>query len=85
MIVRSLRILAANRDEFLHRATVHAHWHAFEPISATSPASEVFQPKVLAGRDVVAGGTWLGMNRSGRIAVLYVHFLYSLKGCFANI
>jgi uncharacterized protein with NRDE domain len=50
-------VLAANRDEFHHRATAPAR---FWPEA----------PELLAGRDLVAGGTWLGVTRSGRFAAL---------------
>ncbi|SMG22175.1 NRDE family protein [Paraburkholderia susongensis] len=49
--------LAANRDEFFRRAA--------EPIGWWHDA-----PAVLAGRDLVGGGTWLGMSRDGRFAAL---------------
>lgn len=47
-------IVAANRDEFLHRSTA--------PLAYWSDCKDV-----LAGRDLQAGGTWLGLNRKGRI------------------
>ncbi|MDP4680943.1 MAG: NRDE family protein [Cyclobacteriaceae bacterium] len=49
-------ILAANRDEFYDRPTaVASQWKD--------------QPEVVAGRDLQAGGTWIGANNSGeRIA-----------------
>lgn len=50
-------IVAANRDEFLDRPTQSAH---FWPD----------HPGVLAGRDLRFGGTWLGVSKSGRLAVL---------------
>jgi uncharacterized protein with NRDE domain len=50
-------IVMANRDEFYGRATRPAR---FWPES----------PQVLAGRDLVAGGTWLGVTRQGRFAAL---------------
>jgi uncharacterized protein with NRDE domain len=50
-------IVAANRDEFHARA------------SATAAFWED-HPQVLAGRDLVAGGTWLGATRAGRFAAL---------------
>lgn len=50
-------VLAANRDEFYTRSTRAAAWWG------QSVA-------LLAGRDEEAGGTWLGITRSGRVALL---------------
>lgn len=50
-------LIAANRDEFYARPT--------EPAEFWSAA-----PTVLAGRDLKAGGTWLGITRTGRWAGL---------------
>lgn len=50
-------VLGANRDEFHERPTAAA---GFWPQ----------QPELLAGRDLQAGGTWLGVTRSGRFAAV---------------
>lgn len=50
-------IVAANRDEHFTRPTAPAHRWADEP-------------KVLAGRDLLSHGTWLGATRDGRFAAL---------------
>ncbi|HTG80852.1 MAG TPA: NRDE family protein [Geobacteraceae bacterium] len=50
-------ILAANRDEYFNRPTAPAaFWED--------------APQVLAGRDLLAGGTWLGATRDGRLAAV---------------
>ncbi|OSC97488.1 DUF833-domain-containing protein [Trametes coccinea BRFM310] len=59
-------ILCSNRDEFLSRPTAPAHWHSFGPIKAVD--SE--EGPVLSGRDLLAGGTWAGVSRTGRVALL---------------
>ncbi len=51
-------VIAANRDEFFARpAAAMAWWQAGST-------------KVLAGRDLEAGGTWFGLTRAGRLALL---------------
>ena len=50
-------VVAANRDEFYDRPTAPAaRWQD--------------APAVLGGRDLQAGGTWLGVDRSGRFAAV---------------
>jgi uncharacterized protein with NRDE domain len=50
-------ILAANRDEFTKRPAHKAHWwHYF--------------PQVIGGIDLEAGGTWLGMTKTGHFTAL---------------
>ena len=50
-------VLAANRDEFYLRPTESAHFWKDEP-------------QLLAGRDGMQMGTWLGVTKTGRIAAL---------------
>lgn len=50
-------IAAANRDEFHHRATA--------ALGVWPDA-----PRVIAGRDLQSGGTWMGVSRTGRFAAL---------------
>ena len=50
-------IVAANRDEFYKRKTAAAgYWDN--------------HPEILGGRDLEAGGTWLAMNKNGRISFI---------------
>ncbi|KAJ7464729.1 NRDE protein-domain-containing protein [Mycena galericulata] len=64
--IPSRRILCANRDEYLARPTVPAAFHSFG--SHTHGDDD---GRVLSGRDVSAGGTWLGLAPSaGRVALL---------------
>lgn len=50
-------LAAANRDEFHARPTAPAAW--WED-----------QPDIYAGRDLVAGGTWMGISKNGRFAAV---------------
>lgn len=50
-------VVAANRDEFFRRPTAAA---GFWPDG----------PEVLGGRDLQAGGSWMGITRQGRFAAL---------------
>ena len=50
-------ILAANRDEFYDRPTKEAHFWPEDP-------------GLLAGKDLTAGGTWLGVTRRGKIGTI---------------
>ena len=49
--------VAANRDEWRERPAQAAHWWPDHP-------------QLLAGRDLQAGGTWLGVTRGGRFAAV---------------
>jgi uncharacterized protein with NRDE domain len=50
-------VIAANRDEFLERPAV-------------KPTTLCEQPHVVGGKDLRAGGTWLGINEYGIVAGL---------------
>jgi uncharacterized protein with NRDE domain len=50
-------VIAANRDEFLDRA-------------ATSPELLTATPRIVGGRDLQAGGTWLAISEHGTVAGL---------------
>lgn len=49
-------VLAANRDEFFARPAAPMHWWP--------------DTQVLAGRDLKGNGTWLGITRQGRFALI---------------
>jgi len=53
-------VLATNRDEFFDRASAPLAW--WQPAAGG--------PAVLSGRDLSAGGTWLGVNAQGRLALV---------------
>jgi uncharacterized protein with NRDE domain len=50
-------IVAANRDEFYNRKTAPAHFWEDDN-------------NILAGKDLEAGGTWMGITVGGRIAMV---------------
>lgn len=50
-------LMVSNRDEFYARPTRRMDFWPDKPV-------------ILAGRDLEAGGTWLGVSRTGRIAAL---------------
>jgi uncharacterized protein with NRDE domain len=50
-------VVAANRDEWFRRPTASAHFWAD-------------RARILAGRDLEQGGTWLGVSTTGRFAAL---------------
>lgn len=50
-------VLAGNRDEFHDRPATPLNWWQDDP-------------RILAGKDLKAGGTWLGVARSGRFGIV---------------
>ncbi len=54
-------IIAANRDEFYNRPSQPAHFW---------PEHSKQRSQLLAGKDLLAGGTWLGITRTGRFAAI---------------
>jgi uncharacterized protein with NRDE domain len=53
-------VLTSNRDEFFDRPTAALDW--WQPAPG--------DPAVLAGRDLQAGGSWLGLSATGRLALV---------------
>lgn len=53
-------LIAANRDEFFDREAAPMDWWQAEPHG----------PRLLAGRDLSAGGTWQGLTVQGRLALV---------------
>jgi len=53
-------MICANRDEFHQRPTQAMHWWPERNSQST----------ILAGKDLQAGGTWLGLNKQGRFSAL---------------
>jgi uncharacterized protein with NRDE domain len=53
-------VVAANRDEFFHRAAARLAW--WTPDGGHQP--------ILGGRDLSAGGTWMGLTAQGRFALV---------------
>lgn len=53
-------VLASNRDEYFAREARPLEW--WQPASG--------QGSILSGRDLAGGGTWLGLNAHGRLALL---------------
>ncbi|MDO9236020.1 MAG: NRDE family protein [Aquabacterium sp.] len=53
-------VIAANRDEFFARPAARLGWWT----------PDAGGPAVLAGRDLEAGGTWLGLTAQGRLAMV---------------
>ncbi len=54
-------IVLANRDEFHERSSQKAHWWADS------------NNLLLAGKDLKAGGTWLGINKKGKFGAITNH------------
>lgn len=53
-------VVAANRDEFFDRPAAHLGW--WQP--------EGGGPPILGGRDLQAGGTWMGLTAAGRFGLV---------------
>lgn len=53
-------VVAANRDEYFHRPAARMGW--WTPEGASQP--------ILGGRDLLAGGTWMGLTAQGRFALV---------------
>ena len=53
-------VIAANRDEHFSRAAARLAWWT----------PEAGNPAILGGRDLEAGGTWMGLTAEGRLALV---------------
>jgi len=53
-------VIAANRDEFFDRPAARLGWWT----------PDEGGPEILGGRDLSAGGTWLGLTAAGRLALV---------------
>ena len=53
-------VIVSNRDEYFDRAALPMAW--WSPAAGAAP--------LLGGRDLSAGGTWLGLNAAGRLALV---------------
>lgn len=53
-------VIAANRDEYFARPSARLGWWT----------SDGGGPAILGGRDLAAGGTWLGLTAAGRLAMV---------------
>ena len=67
-------IFAGNRDEFYARPTARAHWW---------PETD---EHLLAGKDLLKGGTWTGINRHGKMAFItnYRDFSKQIKNSLSR-
>lgn len=67
-------VVAANRDEYHARPTAPAApWDKSGtggPAGGGGAGAGAAEGRILAGRDLVAGGTWLGVTADGRFAAL---------------
>jgi len=53
-------VIATNRDEFFDRPAARLSWWT----------PDQGGPEILAGRDLSAGGTWMGLTAAGRLALV---------------
>lgn len=65
-------VLASNRDEFFDRpAAPLAWWQPEGGVAGTTAGTTASTTsEVLSGRDLSAGGTWLGLTRTGLLALV---------------
>lgn len=59
-------VFAGNRDEFHDRPAAPLHWWRADQAAPDARA----RSDILAGRDLLAAGTWLGLSRGGRFGVV---------------
>ncbi len=63
-------VVAANRDELYARPTRPPEVLGASIVAPCHPTSEHARERVVGGVDALSGGTWLAVNRAGRLAAV---------------
>jgi uncharacterized protein with NRDE domain len=64
-------VIAGNRDEFFERPAARLGWWQPPPGAPADLAGDAgAASEILGGRDLQAGGTWMGLTRNGRLALV---------------
>lgn len=75
-------IVISNRDEFFDRSTEPAHyWSAEHIISSTNDEKPLPSVTILAGRDGVGGGSWLGIDPKRNRFAAVTNFRMGVDTC----
>lgn len=63
-------VIATNRDEFFDRPAAPLAWWSPDPVRSGSIGLGAGPQRLLGGRDLIAGGTWLGLSAAGGFALV---------------